>query len=234
MPTTKKTYRPVLTLLRGMAVIGMIVYHVFVALDFMEIAFFDFRSGVLLVLARVVQFLFLGLVGVSLAISESNYLRHFIRGLRIFSLGLMITGITYLFVSEVFVRFGILHFIGISVILLAPFRRHKYFGLFGGIAAALIGFLVHDIETTNFGLYIIGFDLINHSTLDYFPIFPWSALVFFGIFIGNIIKKYPPLQLQHIPFLTRSLLLIGQNSLLVYMIHVPLILLVLGVFFAKS
>ena len=60
----------IIDVLRGAAVIGMIVYHWFFILDYFGAAQIAITQGLWLLLARGVQFIFLGLVGISLALSR--------------------------------------------------------------------------------------------------------------------------------------------------------------------
>ena len=87
-------------------------------------------SGFWLYFARVTAGLFLLLVGISLTLSYSNLkekskvniIRKYIkRGSRIFALGILITIITFVFIGDKFIRFGILHLIGIGIMLSIPF-----------------------------------------------------------------------------------------------------------------
>ncbi len=91
------------------------------------------------------------LMGVSLTLSNSRaqitgkyregglFKKYLKRGLKIFSLGLLITLATWIFIPQEFIIFGVLHFIGISIILSYPFLKSKYLNLFLGIGLIIIG-----------------------------------------------------------------------------------------------
>ena len=104
--------------LRGLAIIGMIVYHLIWDLDF-----FGYNVSVsgLDVFQKVVAGTFILLVGVSLALSYARKARswdyYFKRGLMVFGWGMVITVVTKLVLEGSYVRFGVLHLIGVSIAL---------------------------------------------------------------------------------------------------------------------
>ncbi|MFA5821050.1 MAG: heparan-alpha-glucosaminide N-acetyltransferase [Candidatus Gracilibacteria bacterium] len=207
--TTTHTHRlPFPDTLRGLAVLGMIVFHVFFILNYFQISPNDMYAGPWLVLGQFVRFIFIGLVGVSLYLSNSPYNKQFFRGLKILLCAALISLVTYFFAPDEFVRFGILHLIGVGVILLSPFANSRRLSLTLGLLS-----LVMTKFLPNFP-YLPG--------LDYFPIFPWISLIFFGIFLGPFFKKIN-LRLPLVDFL-------GRHSLLIYMIHIPIIIGTLIVF----
>lgn len=211
-------------LLKGLAVIGMIAFHVFFVLDFYGIANYDMYSGWLLILARFVQFSFIGLVGVSLAISwerskhklslKEYRIRNFKRGLIVLSLGYLITLVTYLAIPGQYVRFGILHLIGLGIILFSLVSHRKYISLFIGIGIFALTPLVREI-----------FPISDSYAIDHFSIFPWFSLIGIGIYIGHIMHKKLHTDLPiKIP---APILFVGKHSLIIYLVHVPAIISIL-------
>lgn len=214
--------------LRGMAVLGMMVFHLFFILDFFDVLSQQMYQGVWLMLARLVQFTFLGLVGVSLAISKKGKVEQLLRGLKILGLGLIVTLVTSIFVPGQFVIFGILHLIGTSVILLSPLRQSPYLALALGIFAFFLSEKTTSLYTTFKPLYILGFQSpVNISAIDYFPIFPWISVVLLGLFVGHFVKQKKADESATVSKYFKPFIFFGKRSLLIYMIHVPLILLIL-------
>ncbi|MBI4235089.1 DUF1624 domain-containing protein [Candidatus Peregrinibacteria bacterium] len=273
--------------LRGMAVLGMIVFHLFFILDYFDVVANEMYGGLWLVLARSVQFIFLGLVGVSMALSWQKverfgsesmegfddgvrrfYKRQLKRAFLVFAMAMIVTLFTYLAAPDAYVKFGILHFIALSVFLLMFLAGRKWLNLFLGFLALLVAFLIKDIAVSNPLLYPFGFDFIGINTFDYFPIFPWISVSLFGIFLGNVCyggfernlleifrKIFPtltagtagksltifskcfPARFEKIThynclsavwrFLICSFLFLGKHALLIYMLHIPIILLIL-------
>ena len=123
--------------LRGIAIIMMIIFHILFDINYFSIYEINMSLGHIRIFNYLIVTIFLLLVGISLTLSYSNVkeklskkdlkLKFFIRGLKIFGLGLLITIATWYFLEEGFVMFGILHCIGISIILAYPFLRFRYF-----------------------------------------------------------------------------------------------------------
>jgi len=219
--------------IRGLAIIGMIIFHVFFILNFFDVVKNDMHKGGWFLLAIFVQLMFLVLVGVSLTLSKSSYEKQFLRGLKVLFMGILVSIITYFFDPVLFVKFGILHLIGLSVIVFSPISGQKYSSLFCGIASLLIWKFISNIAGTSTILYILGFKNPNMYSLDYFPIFPWISVVLFGIFIGNLFRgkiTNDKLKTHLAPKMMMPFVFIGQNSLLIYMIHIPIIITTLIVF----
>jgi len=77
----------------------------------------------------------------------------------------------------------------------------------------------------------LGLEPDNHMYVDYFPLIPWFGVVLIGIFLANIlyadnIRRFPLPDLTHLR-LVRMLQHLGQNSLMIYLIHQPLLFLIL-------
>lgn len=223
--------------LRGIAIVMMIAYHIFYDLRFFGNSPFNPNSGILLVLGRLSALLFIFLVGVCLAISYSRVenkpekeiiKKYLARGLKIFSCGLAITLITWLFLRDGFIIFGVLHFIGLSIILAYPFLKFKRLNLFLGIIVFAVGLLLYN-QTFNFPwLLWLGFQPADLYTFDYFPVFPWFGIVLIGLFFGGTFysKNRRKIKLPDFSglFLARIFSFLGRNSLLIYLIHQPVLI----------
>lgn len=135
-----------LDLLRGLAIIGMIVYHLFFVLNFYGVLRMDLQVGGWQVLAQIVRFLFLGLVGVGMVISYERILgrgvdvgergrwslrwqailRQWKRALIVLAAALIVNVGTFLFIPDSYVRFGILHLIAVSIFFWSFFVEWKW------------------------------------------------------------------------------------------------------------
>lgn len=218
-------------LFRGIAVVGMIIYHALFALNFLNILYTNILSDIWLPYARFVQFTFLGLVGVSMAISKKNYTEQVKRALKILAGALLVTVFTYIAARDYFVMFGILHFITVSILIVAAIKNKKHMGLIFGLAAISIWLFIKDIEATNILLFIIGFKNTTIAALDYFPIFPWIAVPCFGLEIGHYLyRDNAPIIDTKCPKFLSPVLFLGRHSFLIYLIHVPIILLLIFIF----
>ncbi|OPY26248.1 MAG: hypothetical protein A4E27_00764 [Methanobacterium sp. PtaU1.Bin242] len=234
--------------LRGVAVILMITYHFLFDLSFFGIYSLSISSGFLWYFPRLIAFTFIFLVGISLNLSytraqmqgtytrESEFFYKYLkRGLWIFFLGLLITLVTWIFIRAEFIQFGILHFIGLAIILQYPFlrynQRYKYLNLVSGLIFITTGLYLTSF-TFNFGwLLWLGFIPQYLQTVDYFPLLPWLGVVSLGIFVGGILYRnyqrgfrLPDIS-GYLPIKTFCFL--GRHSLLIYFIHQPILILLL-------
>ena len=222
--------------LRGIAIILMIFYHILYDLYYFTGLDINLWSGPLWLIGRASAAIFILLVGVSLTISfsriktrlpEKDILKkYFSRGLKIFSWGLIITAMTYLFLEEGTIYFGILHFIGLSIILAYPFLKLKRANLILGTGIILLGMYLKEFTFNIPHLLFLGLRPESFYTLDYFPIFPWFGAVLFGIFLGNTFYSDGKRKF-HIPDFKRQsglFCILGRNSLLIYLLHQPILI----------
>lgn len=224
--------------LRGFAIILMIFFHILYDLNFFSITNFRIYSGILLYIARLSASIFVVLVGISLSISYSrvenrlktnDIIMKFIkRGLKTLILGVVISVITWFYIPRGFVVFGILHFIGLSIILSLIFIRYRYINIIFGSFFIIVGLYLKTL-TFNFNILIpLGFIPNNFWTIDYFPLFPWFGIILIGISIGNLIypnfkRKYEIKDLSKNLFV-KSFCFLGRNSLFIYFLHQPIII----------
>lgn len=228
--------------LRGLAVTMMIVFHLLYDLTYFGGYNLNLHSGFWLYFARATATIFIFLVGVSLTLSFSRsekiqnlrqklYLKYLKRGLRIFSWGLIITILTWIFLRDGFVLFGILHLIGISIILAYPFLKLRYWNLLLGIAFISLGIYLKNFTSGFLWLVCLGFMSDHFYTVDYFPIFPWFGVVLIGVFFGNLLypdytRKFNLYDLSNFNFMGLFCLL-GRHSLIIYLIHQPILIILL-------
>lgn len=223
--------------LRGIAIIMMIVFHFLFDLSYFGSYAVNVYSGFWWAFARATATVFILLVGISLTLSYSRAIqkktgklgrKYLNRGLKIFAWGLIITVITWVFLSWGFIVFGILHLIGISIILAYPFIKHRYRNLLLGIIFISIGLYLGNFIFDFGWLFWLGFMPQNFYTLDYFPLFPWFGVSLIGIFLGNSLYKnykrrfrFP--ELSDSPFI-KLFCFLGRHSLLIYLIHQPILI----------
>jgi len=227
--------------LRGIAIMMMIIFHAVFDMNYFSSYRIDIQSGFWWFFARITASIFIFLVGVSLTLSYSRaikerkdlLMKYLYRGLKIFSWGLIITLITWVFFREGFIIFGILHFIGIAIILAYPFIRHRFLNPFFGILFISLGIYLTGLIFDFPWLIWLGFMPQNFYTFDYFPILPWFGLVLLGLFFGNLF--YPEgrrrINIKEISNpLTKLFCFLGRHSLLIYLIHQPVLIALLYIF----
>jgi uncharacterized membrane protein len=230
--------------LRGVAIVMMVTFHFIFDLYYFRIYSLDVHSGFLWWFARLTAFTFIFLVGVSLSLSNSRtilkanygsqknlFYTHLKRGLKIFGYGLIITAITWIFIREGFIMFGILQLIGISIILGYPFLKYRYANLISGIIFIAVGIYLMGFKFDFYELLWLGFTPYNFYTLDYFPLLPWLGVVSLGIFFGNTLygsytRHFKLLDLsKYLPL--KVLGFLGRHSLFIYFIHQPVLIIIL-------
>lgn len=226
--------------IRGIAVLMMITFHTAYDIYFFGEKGIDVHHGLWLLLARATATLFILLVGISLTLSYQRigdlpacqtYKKYIKRGAKIFSWGMIITLITWIFFREAFIVFGILHFIGISIILSIPLIKKRNLNLVLGLIIFLTGFYLNG-RTFDFSYLLwLGFKPNGLYTLDYFPLLPWFGLILIGIFLGNTLypdfgRKFELPDLSEIPVI-KQMSMLGKNSLFIYLLHQPLLIIFL-------
>jgi len=230
-----------LDLLRGIAILGMIFLHILWDLDYFGIMpinneIYKFQKSI--------PALFFLLVGICLVVSrnkkihlpsydERKYDIHLImRGLKIFSLGMIITTTTLLFITDRPIFFGVLHCIGVSIILSIPFLKIKpSYTAIAGVMIIALGltlnmFPMEDPTVVHLAAGLHQADVSTY-TIDYFPLLPWFGITLLGVSLGNILykdnkRRFPLPDLSR--FKPASIFSwLGKHSLAIYLLHQPII-----------
>ena len=186
-------------LLRGIAILLMVLYHFAFDLDYFGLVKIDVKSGVFLTIARLAVTLFLLLVGLSLYLSLSRAVRLgrqdqfkkrlFRRSAWILALALGITIVTYLLLGRGYIIFGALHMIGLSLPLAYPFLRLGRKNFILGSILIILGWYVQDISVDHYWLLWLGIAPPDFYSLDYIPLLPWFGVVLYGVGLGDLL--YP-------------------------------------------
>jgi uncharacterized membrane protein len=228
--------------LRGVAILMMILFHLLFDLDYFGVYTFNVHSGFWRYFAHATATIFLLLVGISLTLSfsratkmgrtgKSLYRKYLKRGLKIFAWGITITIITWFLLKDGVVVWGILHLIGISIILAYPVIKFRYENLVLGLSIISIGLFLKQVSATFPWLLWLGVRPEHFYTLDYFPLIPWFGVVLIGVFLGNSLYTnytrnfalHDFSELSPVQFLG----FLGRHSLVIYLIHQPLLVTVL-------
>jgi uncharacterized membrane protein len=207
----------IIDVMRGFAVLLMIIFHIafdlnsfgFVSIDFFENVFwFGFP--------RFIVMLFLICVGVSLSLVHKDGIKWVIVRIRFFKIGgwaLIVSAVTYVLFPRHFVYFGILHCIAVSSVVGVFFVRLPKMSLLVGLLMVTSNAIFHPT------LFPIS-DWIGVSPIDYIPFYPYFGIVLVGIFLESVNFHRIPMKRS---FLTRPLEIMGQHSLKIYLIHRPVI-----------
>ncbi len=167
------------------------------------------------------------------------------RGITVFLGGALVTAVTMVVMPRMPAMFGVLTLIGSCMIIAVPL--HKVFkkipAAIGFIACLLLYIMFYNVGDGMIDLFFtavrvpesffanhlttyIGFAHPGFSSSDYFPLLPWIFLFFTGYFLNGCVKNLLPkvkvLRLD-IPVLS----FIGKHSLLIYLLHQPIIYVIL-------
>lgn len=222
---------PIVDVARGVAIAGMVVYH----------TAFDLYANRLIatdvidapgwkMLARTVAGSFLLLVGVGLVLAARggmNWRRYGRRLAFIVAGALMVTAATWWFDPGTFVFFGILHLIAVASVLALPFLLWAPAWLTAAVAALFLG-LPWAYAADAFDawpLWWVGLGTEPPVTVDYVPLFPWFGVVLAGLLLGRWVVARQAVLARWQPRngLARLAALAGRWSLVIYLVHQPLI-----------
>jgi uncharacterized membrane protein len=227
---------------RGVAILMMVVYHLIYDLDYFGGYPVESTSGFWARFADVTAGSFLFLVGVSLAISYARasagrlgrglFGKYLLRGARIFAYGMVLTAVFLLFGMGV-VAFGILHLIGVSIVLAYPLLKYRYTNLLLGLLIVAVGVFMRLEGLSSGSPWLLPFGVVPADLLmpDYRPLLPWFGVVLLGVFAGNTVYgggERPVLFAGKAPAGVRPLLPLGRNSLLIYLVHQPVLVALLA------
>ena len=220
--------------LRGVAMILMTIFHALVDIrDFFGIADLRYFEPPLLYIGRVSAILFIFISGISCRFSRNNIKR----GAKVFLCGMIVTVATYIFVRDLYIRFGILHFLGVSMILTGLFEHlridEKRERIIIWIAAPLslfLGWLFSRVTTEIPFLFIFGVITPKFVSYDFYPLFPWYGIYLAGYAIGRIAAQNRiKLAGFHENWIMSALGALGKKSLIFYILHQPALLIILYV-----
>jgi uncharacterized membrane protein len=223
---------PLIDALRGFAVAQMIVYHFIYDLNYfgwVNVAMPRDQPWVAWRTAIVTQFLLL--VGASLVLRATHkpaWRDFWSRWAQIALAAALVSAGTWLVFGPRYVWFGILHFIAVALLLARPLVALGAWNFALGAAAIAVGLLVRDPAFNPTPLNVIGLVTVKPRTEDYVPLLPWIGVVLIGVALGAVWRRHgfalaPALRrLNEAP--PRWLVFLGVWSLMVYLLHQPVLM----------
>lgn len=214
---------------RGLCILGMVIVHLiydlvelYGILDWIYPVWFSAvkdRGGVL----------FLLLSGICATLGH----RSGRRGLIVFLCGMLCTAVTAgLYVlnlsdRSIIIYFGVLHCLGICMLLWVPLKRLPTWCLaFMGTLFIGVGFAVHSVRVCLPWLFPLGLVTPTFVSSDFFPLLPHLGFFLLGAVIGRTVYRrkqtlFPRIS-ETVPGV-RLLCLCGRQSLLIYLLHQPVL-----------
>ena len=172
------------------------------------------------------------------------------RGLQVFISGILVTVVTLLVMPHNRVVFGVLTLIGSCMLFMIPLRKllDKVKPEIGLIVSLILYILCRNVnrgylgfETWNilklptdwysnlFTTYL-GFTDPSFFSTDYFSLIPWLFLFIAGFFLYGVCDKKHVLQKPILTIKLPFLDFLGRHSLLIYLLHQPILYLGMEVF----
>lgn len=244
----KKMRYNTLDLLRGVAVISMIAYHLLWDLvNIFDVNIPWFGSGSARIIQQSIRWAFILISGFSWHLGKKK-LR---RALIVLGASAVITLVTYVFMRDALILFGVLSLIGSAMLITIPLHKvyskispylgivvssvlfalcynvpRGYVGIGKNVFFELPDFLYGHTVTAYFGFAPEGF-----FSTDYVPLFPWIFLFWVGYFLFAVFEKHNLLRfLSKVSF--KPLDYVGRHSLIIYMVHQPVVYGVLYIIFS--
>ena len=213
---------------RGVALVGMIVFHVARDLEmFGVLAAGTTLFGPWAVFARLVAGSFLFLAGVGLVLGHCDGVRWRAFGRRlavIAGAAIVVSASTYLVAPSVFIYFGVLHAIAASSLLALAFLGAPAWVPAASGAAVL---LAHGAVPPIFATPWLGWTGLSaqvRPSLDFLPLIPWLGPCLLGVAAGRIFPWHALSGVGPTSRLDAMLGWMGRRSLAIYLLHQPILL----------
>lgn len=226
--------------LRGFALLNMIVYHAMWDLVYIYgVQAYWYMGQGAYIWQQAICHTFILISGFCFALGR----KHFRRGITVFLAGAVVSAVTFIFMPQSPVLFGILTCLGSCMLIMIPLDKlfKKVPAGIGAVISLLLFVLTRGCNWGNIGLYglkffelpeswyanlftaFLGFPSPSFTSSDYFSVFPWLFLFILGYFLykltGEKQRVINILSKGKIPVLS----FFGKHSLIVYMLHQPLI-----------
>lgn len=223
--------RPGLNTLRGLALVSMMAYHA--AWDLVYLFGADwpwYRSAGAFVWQQSICWTFILLSGYCFALGR-HPLR---RGGITFGAGAVVTAVTLLFMPDQPILFGVLTFLGSAALLTVPLDRFlrrvpagaglagsfALFGLLRWVNRGTVGlWTLPEGWYANLFTAFLGFPPEGFVSSDYFSLLPWLFLFWTGYYLYRLHPGPFCRGRAVIPGVTW----LGRHSLLIYLLHQPVI-----------
>lgn len=225
----------IIDILRSIAIILMISFHVYYL--WKNIFWYNdilFSQSTWYYIWKISAILFFGIAWISFYLAKQKYKskisnKYFKKSLILLLYALSITIFTYLFFPEQLIIFWVLHFFAISLIILPYFvRLNIIIQIILIIFLLILKYMILKDESFLFS-FVIWITENGFFSADYYPLIPYFFIIVLGYYLWIIINKFKLqkyLSLKNDYKVVRLLQKIWKNSLLIYIIHQPVIFII--------
>ncbi len=228
--------------LRGFFILLMVLYHMFYDIVFIFGVDVPFYTDVVMPLQPIIPLGFATIVGFGCFLSNNNVKR----GAVVFGCGLIVSVATLVAMPQQAVVFGVLSMLGIGTMICGLLKKwllkiNPIIGCVGSVVLFSLSyisiyllpvpqFIASSSAYANNLFLLIGYPAPNFYSSDYFPITPWVFTIILGFFIARLVLRSPPDFLYN--SYVKPLGVFGRKSLIVYMLHQPILYGVLYLIFS--
>ena len=215
---------------RGWAILLMVIFHFSYDVHYFNIIDFKIQSNTFFIWFRfLIVSMFLLTVGMSLKLAHQHRINWSALKQRAFYLGiasLLVTISSYIIFPNTWIYFGILHFILVASFIVLPLLNHPYLSLIISITS----FTAFHLDIINmhwlFNILVTPLHLPPTISVDVLRFVPWISFVLIGISMVSL-GWHQKIFNTHF-FNTKSKVndffsFLGKNSLLIYIVHQPLL-----------
>lgn len=234
--------------IRGATLVSMILYHMIWDMVYLFGRNFPWYTGTLgYIWQQSICWMFILLSGFCFPLGQKR-LR---RGITVLAAGMAVTVVTYLAMWESRVICGVLTCLGSCMLVMIPAdpvlkKIPPFAGMIGSILLFLLcrninegslGFAGIEVAAVPAMLYqnmataYVGFPARGFFSTDYFSLIPWIFLFIAGYYLYGIVKEQDGFAWMERRTCLRGLEWMGRHSLWIYLMHQPVVMVVLSLLF---
>ncbi len=224
-PAYKKPRIGWLDTFRGIAIILMVIFHF--CYDLTYFGWYDANVGgksAWLPFRYLILTMFVSLMGISinLAYASRSNIKQYSRWLvKLFAAAGLVTVGTYFVFPTSWVFFGVLHFMAVASIVVYALKDLRFVSFILGISIVLV-------NLTDFLPYGWPITYIRHlfhegRSVDYVPLIPWLGVALIGSSLSQFVTGVPCLERIETS-LPKILQTLGRHSMVIYLLHQPVLL----------
>jgi uncharacterized membrane protein len=226
---TKNNRTLEIDVLRGSAIVLMVIFHFGYDLTVFGWASYNTSEDLEWQIFRaVIVSAFLLAVGMSSYLAYHHHINKtkLIKAVsKLVMVSALLTIFSLFMYPNAWIYFGIIHFIAVALPISVLFVRVPKIALIVGVLS-ITGYWLGYLELKAMWEWSVIHLGIPNRTVDVVSFFPWIGLVLIGIYLMS-------LNLMNISVtenrFTKSLSYLGQHSLVLYLIHQPILYLLLGI-----